>query len=210
MKPTIIVLDLGGVLMKHNMPGCIGAFEALIGREAMQRELGLGTNGEGQSDSLMARYERGEIKSTDFIDKICSMATHEIRPLDVINSWNRMHAGIPPERIAYLKELRKEGYRLYLLSNNNELHWQHTTGEYPGFSSLFEKCFLSHEMHCSKPGREIFERAAEVVMANGECQVPVIFVDDLEANRSAATRYCGWQSCADIEELQAILSAIRS
>ena len=193
--------------MNHNMPGCIGAFEALIGREAMQRELGLDTNGEGKSASLMAQYERGEIKSTDFIDKICSMATHEIRPLNVIHAWNLMHAGIPPERIACLKQLREEGYRLYLLSNNNELHWQHTTGEYPGFASLFEKCFLSHEMHCTKPDREIFERAARV-MEDG--RVPVIFVDDLEANRLAATRYCGWRSCADIGELQAILSAIHS
>ena len=56
-----IVLDMGGVLMNHNMPECIARFTDILGEEQMKTILGLATNGEGTADSLMEQYERGDI-----------------------------------------------------------------------------------------------------------------------------------------------------
>ena len=194
------------------MPGCIAAFEQLIGHDLMQRELGLGgrptelTSWLELSQSLVARYERGEIKSADFIDKICALAHTDIQPLAVIHAWNTMHAGIPIERINYLQQLRKEGCTLYLLSNNNDIHWQHTNAEYPQLTALFNRCFLSHELHCAKPYKDIYLLADREIKALNTNADSIIFIDDLAVNRLAAELYTGWQTCAGIDELQALLA----
>ena len=40
----VIILDLGGVLMRHNMPECLARFERLLGKEQMAQVLGLQSN----------------------------------------------------------------------------------------------------------------------------------------------------------------------
>ena len=62
-----IILDMGGVLMNHNMPECIARFRDILGEENMKQILGLSSNGEGTSDSLMEQYERGDISTDTFI-----------------------------------------------------------------------------------------------------------------------------------------------
>ena len=208
--------------MNHNTPAYLAAMEQLLGRELM-RQLGIGSPGNPSDFSLLAQYERGEVESADFIGKICAMAHQRIRPLAVVHAWNLLHGGIPSSRLDYLRLLREQGYRLYLLSNNNDLRWKHTCSEYPELPLLFDRCFLSHEMHCTKPGKEIYLRAdAEIRMiaalehAPSQCsfnsglstsnfQFPVIFIDDIGENRQSATQFVGWQTCASIDDLQRLL-----
>ena len=59
-----IILDMGGVLMQHNMPECIRRFQEMLGNRVMQNVLGLASNGEGIEDTLMEQYEKGEISYT--------------------------------------------------------------------------------------------------------------------------------------------------
>ena len=168
MNKPILVFDLGGVLMNHNTPAYLAAMEQLLGRELM-RQLGIGSPGNPSDFSLLAQYERGEVESADFIGKICAMAHHRIRPLAVVHAWNLLHGGIPSSRLDYLRLLREQGYRLYLLSNNNDLRWKHTCSEYPELLHLFDRCFLSHEAYgfsanrgeCRQPCRR-FYRVQEI------------------------------------------------
>lgn len=222
MNKPILVFDLGGVLMNHNTPAYLAAMEQLLGRELM-RQLGIGSPGNPSDFSLLAQYERGEVESADFIGKICAMAHQRIRPLAVVHAWNLLHGGIPSSRLDYLRLLRAQGYRLYLLSNNNDLRWKHTCSEYPELPHLFDRCFLSHEMHCTKPGKEIYLRAdAEIRMNTAlehapsqgsfssglstfNSQSSIIFVDDIEENRQSATQFVGWQTCASMDDLQHLL-----
>lgn len=204
MEKPILVFDLGGVLMTHNRSAYIDAMEQLLGREIMQR-LGMDTKGENTDYSLIADYECGEIESADFIGKICAMAHHRIRPMAMIHAWNMLHGGIPQSRIDCLKQLREEGYRLYLLSNNNELRWHHTCSEYPELPQLFDSCFLSHEMHCLKPGRQIYEQTDRLIRPSIVSPSSVIFIDDIAENRLAAEQFVGWRTCSSIDELLHIL-----
>lgn len=48
-----IILDMGGVLMQHNMPECIARFSRILGEEQMEHILGMKPNAEGIPDSLM-------------------------------------------------------------------------------------------------------------------------------------------------------------
>lgn len=188
-SPTII-LDMGGVLMQHNMPECLNRFRHLLGEEQMNSLLGLATNGEGAADSLMEQFERGLISADDFIDTLLRYARPGTTPQDLIDAWNAMHGGIPADRLALLHQWHDRGYRLFLLSNNNELHWHDICSRYD--MSVFEHCFLSHLLHLSKPDPRIYA-AVQSYLTLHRYPTPYCFVDDLPANLLPA-KALGWHT----------------
>lgn len=193
-----IILDMGGVLMQHNMQGCKARFRELFGDEAMARVLGLADNAEGTADSLMERFEAGNISTEDFLSTLLSYARPGTTTEDLKQAWNTMHGGIPAERLALIRQWHKQGHRLFLLSNNNALHWQDVFSKYD--LSVFEHCFASHLLHCCKPAPEIF-RIADHYLREHHLPEPYYFVDDLEANRLAAQAF-GWLTFPDLQALQ--------
>ena len=183
-----IILDMGGVLMLHNMPECIRRFQAMLGPRIMRNILGLATNGEGLEDTLMEQYEKGDISTDEFINTILQYASQETTREDVIAAWNAMHGGIPAERLEQIKQWKAAGHRLFLLSNNNELHWEDINQVYD--MSVFEHCFASHLMHASKPALSIYESVDAHLKSLG-CEEPFHFVDDIAINRHVA-EILGW------------------
>ena len=192
-----IILDMGGVLMNHNMPECIARFTDILGEEKMRTILGLATNGEGTADSLMERYERGEISTDAFIDGIMQHAERPTTREEIITAWNTMHGGIPTERLQHIQQWKDAGHRLFLLSNNNDLHWHHILSLYD--MSMFEFCFASHLMHMSKPEPQIYKEVDNQLHA-WNCEPPFHFVDDMLINRTTAEQI-GWQTYETIYEV---------
>ena len=192
-----IILDMGGVLMNHNMPECIARFTDILGEEKMRTILGLATNGEGTADSLMEQYERGDISTDAFIDSIMQHAQRPTTREEVIAAWNAMHGGIPAERLQHIQQWKDAGHRLFLLSNNNDLHWHHILSLYD--MSMFEHCFASHLMHMSKPDLRIYEAVDQQLHA-WNCESPFIFVDDIAINRETSEAL-GWKTYETIYEL---------
>lgn len=195
MGKQVIVFDLGGVLMEHDIPGCIEKFKRILGDNF--NRLGLGTDGEGEADALMGRYERGLVTTREYVGTILGWCIPGTSARDVEDAWNTMHAGIPLCRIEKLKQLKAEGYTLYLLSNNNELHWQDVLNRVPDFNSLFDDVFLSFREHVSKPDPKLFNILMERTGAAAE---DILFVDDLRANRLAAEAI-GWRTAPSLESL---------
>ena len=196
-----IILDMGGVLMNHNMPECIARFTDILGEEQMKTILGLASNGEGTADSLMEQYERGEISTDAFINGIIQYAQRPTTREEVIAAWNAMHGGIPAERLQLIQSWKDVGHRLFLLSNNNDLHWHHILSLYD--MSMFEYCFASHLMHMSKPDPRIYE-AVDALLREKGCEEPFCFVDDIGINRTTAETL-GWKTYETIYELDATL-----
>ena len=201
-----IILDMGGVLMNHNMPECIARFTTIMGEEKMKAMLGLATNGEGTADSLMEQYERGEVSTDYFVNTILEHAKEGTTHEEVIAAWNAMHGGIPAERLQLIQSWKDAGHRLFLLSNNNDLHWHHILSQYD--MSMFEHCFASHLMHMSKPDPRIYE-AVDAQIKNNFCKEEFLiqnskfkihFVDDILINRKTA-EILGWQTYETIYEI---------
>jgi putative hydrolase of the HAD superfamily len=188
---------MGGVLMLHNMPECIARFTDILGKEKMKTILGLASNGEGIGDSLMEQYERGEISTDAFIDGIMLYAQRPTTREEVIAAWNAMHGGIPEERLQLIQSWKDAGHRLFLLSNNNDLHWHHILSLYD--MSMFEYCFASHLLHMSKPDPRIYE-AVDAQLKQKGCEEPYHFVDDILINRSTAEQL-DWKTYETIYEL---------
>lgn len=195
---TFIVFDLGGVLMMHNMQGCINAFKELMGEEQMRQYLGLCDNGEGGKDSLMLRFEQGKVSSDEFVQEVLRHSKKGTTEENVRQAWLSMHAGIPSERIEYVKELRQRGYHTFLLSNNNDIHWKDVCSRYP-MADYFDQVFLSHEMQLSKPDKRMFKAVDKQLqklyktMTGGQGKrLQVVFIDDIRENAEAANKAVGW------------------
>lgn len=192
-----IILDMGGVLMNHNMPECIARFTDILGKENMETILGLASNGEGTAGSLIEQYERGDISTDAFIDGIMQYAVRPTTREEIIAAWNAMHGGIPAERLDLIRTWKDKGHRLFLLSNNNELHWEHILSQYD--MSMFEYYFASHLMHMSKPDPRIYEFVDNQLRA-WNCEPPFHFVDDILINRTTAEQF-GWHTYETIYDL---------
>ena len=173
----------------------------MLGNRVMQNVLGLASNGEGIEDTLMEQYEKGEISTDDFITTILQYASQDTTREEVIAAWNTMHGGIPVERLQQIQQWKAAGHRLFLLSNNNELHWEDIHQVYD--MSVFEHCFASHLMHMSKPALNIYE-AVDAHLKSLGCEQPFHFVDDIAINRHVA-EILNWKTYPSLADLDAIL-----
>ncbi|WP_431165271.1 HAD-IA family hydrolase [Tenacibaculum halocynthiae] len=133
------------------------------------------------------RYEMGLITTKEFVGFY-----HEkfnIAKKDLIDAWNAILLNFPLHRLEFLKELEKSGkYRLFLLSNTNELHisWiQNDWGNnlYQEFKNCFEQFYLSHEINLRKPNENIYEF---VLGENNLLASETIFIDDTKENTDIA------------------------
>ena len=210
----VIILDLGGVLMRHNMPECLARFEHLLGKEQMAQVLGLQSNAEGTLDSLVDKYEKGDISTDTFVDTILAHSYEGATREEVVAAWNSMHGGIPEERLQLIRQWADAGHHLYMLSNNNDLHWHHVFSCYN--LSMFRHCYASHLLHLAKPDPRIYQAVDQAIREQEGLQEtpqslgaladnhPFYFVDDLEANRLPAEQL-GWRTFASLDELACAL-----
>ena len=207
MEKNTIVFDLGGVIINLNVPRCVANFKRLMSEEYIRTVLGIDDEGEGvvavsaATKQLMHDYEYGNITTEAFLHTLqeyCSPGT----TIDQIReAWLSMLDELPQERLDYIAELRRKGYRTILLSNSNELHWEPILVQF-NLGSYFDAVFASQQLHMAKPNREIFEHV--VREANVDC-AHTIYVDDLEKNRLAGERFADWQTVSSIEELKSLI-----
>ena len=97
----------------------------------------------------------------------------------IVNAWNGMLLGFMPDAIACLKRL-SSSYRLFLLSNTNEIHIQEIESRvgtvfFSDFCSLFENVYLSHELGLRKPHPEVFKH---ILNQQGLKANETFFIDD--------------------------------
>ena len=124
-----IVLDMGGVLMNHDIPACVKKYQELLGANFPQ--LGLCSDGEPAPNikSILYDYEIGGASSEDFVNALLPLCKEGTSAREILDAWNLMLAGIPAHRLEKVLELRKR-YPMFLLSNNNEEHWRYIVEQY--------------------------------------------------------------------------------
>ena len=129
---------------------------------------------------LVGQFEKGAITSGEFREII--KHNYEKSPTDaaIDETWNALLVGIPEQRIRLLEDIRNH-YRIFLLSNSNEIHYKHYLLDFKEksghheFNDLFEKTYFSFQIHLSKPGKEIFEFVLKDSRLN---PAQTLFIDD--------------------------------
>ena len=135
------------------------------------------------------RYERGLVYTDEFIRFFNKK--FKVDKEDLVFAWNSILLDFPARRLVFLKALVKsKKYRLFLLSNTNDLHISSVkkslgTEFYNEFKSCFEQFYLSHEIHFKKPDTAIYE-----FVLNENCLIAdeTLFIDDLKENTDAANK----------------------
>ncbi len=169
-----IIFDIGGVLVDLDKDRCVEEFSRI---------------GFPQAAELIDFYhpaeffnqlERGAITAHECCDIIRQMAGNpSITDDDIRGAYSAFLEGIPVEKLRLIRSLRGRGYKIYALSNINDI----VIGRiYEFFESdgltkedYFDKMYLSFEMKALKPDREIFDLLIE---DSGVVPSETLFIDD--------------------------------
>jgi putative hydrolase of the HAD superfamily len=169
-----IIFDLGGVILNIDYQRTISAFQNLGIKdfEAKYSQL--------QQADLFDEYERGEISSETFRNRIRNVFNSPISDSEIDEAWNAMLMDLPKERLELLKGLTTSK-QTTLLSNTNEIHilafneiilQQYGLNDLSGY---FLKPHYSFEVGMRKPETRIFEY---VLMVHGFKAEETLFIDD--------------------------------
>lgn len=184
ISPAIrnIVFDMGGILVGLDSARCIEAFERIGCTDVADYVR------QHRTEDLFLEIERGLISVPAFCQRVRDLSHCDIADEKIVGAWNSLLTTVPEEKTACLVRLRLAGYRLFLLSNTNEMHWHRCEqllryGEWTA-GRLFERVYLSNELHLVKPDTAIY---AEVLRQSGLLPQETLFIDDREENcRGAA------------------------
>jgi FMN phosphatase YigB (HAD superfamily) len=169
----VVLFDLGGVLIDF---GGVEAMKSLSGieddEELWRRWLGC---------RWVRRFERGECSAEDFASGVVedwALSITANRFLDSFRAW----VGGPLAGADALVCESQRSVRVGCLSNTNVVHWSDHERRWDMLRA-FDVRFLSFQMGCVKPDREIFDQAA------GKLDCPrerVLFLDDNQINVNGA------------------------
>lgn len=179
-----IILDLGKVFLKINLDNTINAF----------KEFGFPQIDE--FDIMFSRYpffrhfELGLISPGQFISEIRKTTNNKISDESILEAWNSMIGEYYEGTIPLIQQLGKK-YRMFLLSNTNEIHekeYNKRLKEDYGIDDLsliFEKVYYSHTLHLSKPDPVIYKY---VLDDNKIAPDETLFIDDILINIESAAK----------------------
>jgi len=176
-----IIFDLGGVILNINPQLTVDAFRNLGWSDFYEE------NNQTNGKELFYSLESGSSSPEVFRNNVRKMTDLQRNDREIDEAWTAMILDIPADRIRYLEELKKS-YRLFLLSNTNEIHRIKFHREFEAdfgysFYDLFERNFYSHEMGMRKPNPRIYIQALTEAGLEPE---ETLFIDDMEENTEAA------------------------
>ncbi len=176
-----IIFDMGGVLFGLDAGRCVSAFEALGAHKtaAYVRDF--------RTEDLFYLIEMSSGTTAQFCDEVRALDNINASDSEITAAWNALLEPTPQRKRDELLALKVAGYRLFLLSNTNEIHWNEAkkliAGTDHDVSDIFERVFLSYEMNLRKPDKEIFRC---VIEATGIRPEETLFIDDNALNVAAA------------------------
>ena len=132
---------------------------------------------------LVSEYETGRLSSQEHYRKVCRRLQMEVSIEKFRELWGSMFLPEPLLSESFLQDLKKR-YRLMLLSNTNEIHFDFVIQHYP-ILRMIEERLLSYQAGCMKPEARIFELAIEKA---GVAPENIFFTDDRPENIEAARR----------------------
>jgi len=168
-----IIFDLGGVILNIDYGQTANAFKK-IGVTNFNEIYSQAKQGQ-----VFDKLETGELTPEEFRDYIKDIVP-SLQFSAIDKAWNAMLLDLPVQRVDLLKELKK-GYRLFLLSNTNEIHIKafrkmikSSYGEYI-LDAIFEQQYYSSEIGMRKPNADSFQYVLE---QNGLEPSETLFIDD--------------------------------
>ena len=175
-----IIFDFGDIFINLDKPATVRELTNKFGAFEINAEM----------DTVNKEFEKGILSSDQFINfysKIFRKANKE----ELINAWNAIILDFPEYRLKFIEMLAlKKKYRLFLLSNTNDIHIHYVEKtmlphRFNRFKDCFEKFYLSHEISFRKPDPHIYEF---VLKENKLIPEETLFIDDMKENTVTAKK----------------------
>ncbi len=178
-----LIFDLGGVVITLDHPEGVRRFKAL-GVSDAERQLDAYTQG-----GIFGELEGGLITADTFRTELSRLVGHEVSHDECRHAWLGYAREVPQRNLEALKRLRREGYRLILLSNTNPymMSWVRSAdfdGHGHGIDHYFDAVYCSYELKVMKPSPEFFHK---VFMAEHISPEETLFIDDGIRNVATAS-----------------------
>ena len=172
-----LLFDLGDVIVGLDFPRAYRAAARLTGRSVEEIPELIGRTG------LAKAYELGRITSREFHEKFSAAIGLHVSFEEFRALWGDMFGDgtLLPEP---LFEQLRQNYRMLIVSNTNELHFEWIVEHYP-LLRHFDDYVLSYQVGSMKPDTAIFR---EAVRRAGRRPEECFFSDDKAENISAAAR----------------------
>lgn len=179
-----LLLDMGGVILDVDYTKIISGFDALgvdaskVYTQAMQMP-------------FVDKFEIGRITPKEFCSEIRKLLNKDFTDQQIIEVWNSMILDVRKSTIDLLKEIKQHYNKLLLFSNTNETHMQFVRKDFKEklgfdiFTELFDRSYLSNEIHYRKPDKEAFLFVLKDANINAN---ETLFIDDTEKNIIGAKR----------------------
>lgn len=179
-----IIFDLGGVIITIDQRQAVSRF----------KEIGV-----ANADELLDPYvqagifgdlEIGRITVEDFRRKLSGIAGREVTLEECNYAWQGYAVDVPQRNFDALQQLRREGYRVVLLSNTNPFMMEWVTsdrfdGHGNGIGHYFDALYLSYQCRKMKPDAAFYRK---VLMDEHALPEETLFVDDSPRNVAAASQ----------------------
>jgi glucose-1-phosphatase len=178
-----VIFDLGGVLFDIDYRYTQEAFQQLGATTDFQT-----VYSQQKQAGIFDEFEKGNISPALFREGLRKWLPATVTDKQIDSAWSALLIGFPLDKVELLSKL-KDKYKLFLLSNTNEIHLTevqmmidnaHTPGQ---LGKLFTKEYYSCRMGLRKPEKMIYER---VVIENNLDPATTLFVDDLIQNIEGA------------------------
>ena len=169
-----IIFDLGGVILNLDYSKTVDEFKkigVLHFKELYSQK---------KQTLLFDDFEKGKIKPEEFISSLKNSENLKIKEIDFINAWNAMLLEIPINKLQFIDGLKKD-YKIFLLSNTNEIHIKKFENDLKKknmleqFYKCFDKIYYSSRMGKRKPEKNCFNQVLE---ENELVAKNTLFIDD--------------------------------
>ena len=171
-----IIFDFGDVFINLDREASLTALKKL-GLHSWNEEL----------ENLNQEFERGKLTEVQFIiglKKLIPNASID----DLRAAWNAVLLDFPLQRLEFLQRLSMMNYKLFLLSNTDEIHitkFEHMLGAtfIREFYQCFEKVYFSFEIGVRKPDPQAFDY---IIKKHALSTKHTLFIDDKKENTDIA------------------------
>jgi glucose-1-phosphatase len=199
-KPELIIFDLGRVLVDFDFKKVVRELKKHT--SFSEKEI----RHYFETTPLWDAFERGVVRPRPFFKQISTDLHLKDLRFDVFKPfWNDIFT-VKEDTLAVVEKLRGH-YRLAILSNVNEMHWNHIKEKH-AFMAWFDHPIASYAVGLRKPEHAIYHKALEI--AGGIHPSKAIFFDDLETHilgaREAGLRAHQFTTAAQlIKDLEGLL-----
>ncbi len=169
-----IIFDLGGVLLDIDYNLTRKAFEKL-GVDNFDEMYS-----QANADKLFQKLETGKVSEEEFYKELNKATGLQLSEQEIRNAWNAMLLSFREKSLEYFRKFKRH-YKIYLLSNTNNIHLNsfyeiyHQKERKNSFEQFFDKAFYSFEIGLRKPDVDCYEWVINNLKIDPE---KTLFIDD--------------------------------